>query len=219
MTHWEDQLAELVEHRGGALVAYATMLCGDPRTAEDLVQDAVVKVFARWRGTPAAPHPAPDPAARASVVVDGAGTRGTRRGDTAPDDLEAYVRRTVLTLYLDSYRRRRRWTDVLRLTARPDRTASHDDHADDRADVTAALARLTPTQRACVVLRYYDDLTVPLVAAQLGLAEGTVKRHLHDAAGTLRGLLGPVPASTAAPAAPAARPATSTTATTPGSAR
>ena len=35
------------------------------------------------------------------------------------------------------------------------------------------------------MLRYFDDLTVPQIAAQLGLAEGTVKRYLADASGKL----------------------------------
>ncbi|MEU8224790.1 RNA polymerase sigma factor [Kribbella sp. NPDC048915] len=47
--------------------------------------------------------------------------------------------------------------------------------------VRRALATLSPRQRACVVLRYYEDLTVPEIAAELDCAEGTVKRHLADA--------------------------------------
>ena len=57
-------------------------------------------------------------------------------------------------------------------------------------DVRAALAALPPQERACVVLRFYDDLTVPQIAAQLRLAEGTVKRYLSDASGKLTRTLG-----------------------------
>ena len=39
------------------------------------------------------------------------------------------------------------------------------------------------------MLRYFDDLTVPQIAASLGIAEGTVKRYLADASGRLAGLL------------------------------
>ena len=38
----------------------------------------------------------------------------------------------------------------------------------DRADIHAALRRLTPRERACIVLRHYEDLTVPEIAARLG---------------------------------------------------
>ncbi len=40
---------------------------------------------------------------------------------------------------------------------------------------------LSPRQRACVVLRYYQDLPIAQVASALGVAEGTVKRYLSEA--------------------------------------
>jgi RNA polymerase sigma-70 factor (ECF subfamily) len=56
-------------------------------------------------------------------------------------------------------------------------------------DVRAALAELPPRERACIVLRFYDDLTVPQIAERLGLAQGTVKRYLADASARLAQLL------------------------------
>ncbi len=50
------------------------------------------------------------------------------------------------------------------------------------------LATLRPDVRACVVLRFYEDLSVPDIAAQLELPAGTVKSHLHRAIATLRDL-------------------------------
>ena len=52
----------------------------------------------------------------------------------------------------------------------------------DRLLLMAALADLPPRQRACVVLRYYDDLSVEAVAETLGCRTGTVKSQ------TARGL-------------------------------
>ncbi|MGW2749086.1 sigma factor-like helix-turn-helix DNA-binding protein [Streptomyces sp. NPDC001450] len=43
------------------------------------------------------------------------------------------------------------------------------------------LRGLSPRQRACVVLRYHEDMSTAGVAARLGCGEGTVKRHLSDA--------------------------------------
>jgi len=47
-------------------------------------------------------------------------------------------------------------------------------------DLSAQLARLAPRERACVVLRYYDDLKVDDIAAQLEISPGAVKRYLSD---------------------------------------
>lgn len=46
---WEDQLRELVHARGTALLRYAYVLCGDQSQAEDLVQSAITRTFARRR--------------------------------------------------------------------------------------------------------------------------------------------------------------------------
>ena len=62
-----------------------------------------------------------------------------------------------------------------------------------RDAVRAALGDLSPRQRACVVLRYYDDLTVADIAATLGLAEGSVKRHLSYAMARIAARLATAP--------------------------
>ena len=54
-----------------------------------------------------------------------------------------------------------------------------------------ALNGLSPRQRACVVLRYYEDLPVAQVAAVLGVAEGAVKRYLSEAMARLAARLSP----------------------------
>lgn len=175
MDDWEHDMGELVRTRHRSLVGYAYLLSGDVRDAEDLVQDALVKVYSR-RSTPQ-PHAA-----------------------------EAYVRRAIYTIYLDGYRRRTRWSRIRHLTASADHQESTAPATGDQVDVAAALQRLSPRQRACVVLRHYDDLTVPQVADELGIAEGTVRRHVADAHAALRGLLADLaPAGARSTAASAGR--------------
>ncbi|HEY9338914.1 MAG TPA: SigE family RNA polymerase sigma factor [Kribbella sp.] len=119
--------------------------------------------------------------ASAGDLVQEALTRvfGRRRVGGDIDQLEAYIRRAMLNQYVDSRRRLARWNATRHLLVDP---PHHDDDRFAVADeVRRALSTLSPKQRACVVLRYYEDLTVPEIADELGCAEGTVKRHLSDA--------------------------------------
>ena len=63
------------------------------------------------------------------------------------------------------------------------------DAADTRDEVLAALEKLSPGQRAAVVMRYYLDLSDTEVAQRLSVPPGTVRRRLHDARQRLRSLL------------------------------
>ena len=159
----DEVFATLVRERGPALTGYAFLLTGDRAAAQDLVQDALIKVFVR-----------------------------ARTGFT-PDIAEAYVRRAVLTLFVDGYRRRRHFAGLRHLVAVPDHDSGVEPAAADRIDLRAALASLTPQERACIVLRFYEDLTVPDITDALGLAGGTVKRYLSNAIGKLEQRLGAMP--------------------------
>lgn len=161
---WAPVLDRLVRERRPALVRYAALLTGgDLRDADDLVQEALVRTFSRGRPL--------------------------REVEAA----EQYVRQAILRVFVDGYRRRQHWQRLRPLVAVPDVTPSRMASSDTGIDVRAALATLRPRPRACVVLRFYDDLTVPEIADRLGLAPGTVKRYLSDAATALEALLGPLP--------------------------
>jgi RNA polymerase sigma factor (sigma-70 family) len=58
-----------------------------------------------------------------------------------------------------------------------------------RPDVVEAVLGLSPQQRACIYLTYWADLTPLLIAEQLGIGEGTVKRYLARARAKLREVL------------------------------
>jgi RNA polymerase sigma-70 factor (ECF subfamily) len=55
--------------------------------------------------------------------------------------------------------------------------------------MAAALSRIRPEYRECVVLRYQEGLTHPEIAEILGLPAGTVKTHLHRARKELADIL------------------------------
>jgi RNA polymerase sigma factor (sigma-70 family) len=100
---------------------------------------------------------------------------------------EAYVRRAIPSVVID---RSRKFRPAPRDPAEQPHTAAPASDADAAMDVRSALRELSPRERACVVLRFYDDLTVAQIASHLGLADGTVKRYLSDASAKLAGLLG-----------------------------
>ena len=58
-----------------------------------------------------------------------------------------------------------------------------------RPEIVAAVAGLSPRQRACVYLTYWEDLTPPMIAERLGVGEGTVKKYLARARAKLREVL------------------------------
>lgn len=101
-------------------------------------------------------------------------------------DPEPYVRRILYTEHVSAWRRRR-VPEVLGASA-PDGLTAVGDDPERRLLLREALARLTPKQRAVLVLRYYEDLTETQAAAVLGCAPGTVKSQTRHALERLREL-------------------------------
>ncbi|MCR6712086.1 MAG: sigma-70 family RNA polymerase sigma factor [Demequina sp.] len=150
MGHWQAVAEELLRTRYGALVAHAAFVSGSREGAEDLVHDAFVATFSRVR---------PFPNATAA---------------------EGYVRRAIVTKYLDRTKAQARQRQAaLRAAAQP--TEMPDAAVGLGGDVTDVLAGLSPRERACVTLRYIDQLSTAETAHALGIAEGSVKRYLADA--------------------------------------
>ena len=98
-----------------------------------------------------------------------------RRVDRSGNPL-AYARRAVVNAAIDASRRPWR----REVPAEPgDDTDGYDPTADVgfRDELFAVLGALPPKQRACVVLRYYEDLSIEQTADLLGCSEGTVKSN------------------------------------------
>jgi RNA polymerase sigma-70 factor (sigma-E family) len=133
------------------LVALARLLVDDRGEAEEVVQEAFVRTFARRRELRRA------------------------AGDPTP-----YLRRAVVNLCRGGLRKRRtqRATPVPLPDDAPaaDRAVVQ---REDQAELLAALRRLPSRQRECVVLRYLLDASTDDTADTLGISAGSVKTHLH----------------------------------------
>jgi len=111
-----------------------------------------------------------------------------RRWDkTGALDPEAYVRRILYSRFVDGWRRRK--LRELPSPTPPDRAGGDEaGTAADRLTLRGALARLTPAQRAVLVLRFYEDLTEHQTAEALGISPNTVKSQTRVALQRLRDL-------------------------------
>ena len=113
---------------------------------------------------------------------------------TGTVDREAYVRKILYSRFVDGWRRRRLWE--LPWASPPDGTAPDEvGTAADRLTLRDALARLTPRQRAVLVLRFFEDLTEVQAADVLNVSPNTVKSQTRVALKRLRELVPDVVAS------------------------
>ena len=141
---------------------YAARLCGTDRAAaEDLVQDAYASVLGRFR-------------------ADGDRTLTI-----------AYVVTAVRHRFLDRVRGSNREERRLHLVHSAGIVADATDDAGDRRDaadspISTALADLPARDRAALVLRYIDDLSVPEVADTMGLSVHATESLLARARARLR---------------------------------
>ena len=148
------------------LVRALTIVSGDRETAADAVQEAFVRAHVRWR--------------RVRHYEDPVG----------------WVRRVAINRLHDDRRRAgRKQRAVDRLAALGRAHAAPADADVGRDALDELLATLPRQQRLATALFYVEELSVAEVAAALGLAEGTVKSHLHDARRRLRALLDDAPGS------------------------
>jgi RNA polymerase sigma-70 factor (sigma-E family) len=155
-----DDLREFLRTRLHRLSATAYLLTGDHHEAEDLLQNALVKVADKWRRI------------------------------ARTDDPDAYVWRLLYNEHISAWRRLTRRVSTVATPNLPDRPAGGDlaGGAVRRLLVEQALARLTPKQRAVIVLRYFQDLPESAAADVLGCSVGTVKSQTNHALRRLREL-------------------------------
>jgi RNA polymerase sigma-70 factor (sigma-E family) len=168
----EQGFREFAASHAASLRRTAYLFCGDWHTAEDLMQASLMKMYLAWK--------------RAKDL----------------DNVTAYARKVLLRTWLDE--KRRPWR----------RAEQHDGELPETADATAdpdlasarlwarelvhaALLQVPPRQRAVLVLRYFEDLSVAEVAVAMGCTEGTVKSQTARGLVALRAAVEKLDSSTA----------------------
>ena len=96
---------------------------------------------------------------------------------------DAWVRRVAIHLALRALQRERLW-QLVRSRLLPTEPARP-----SRYDLDGAIRQLPGSQRAAIVLHYYEDRPTADVAAVLGCSESTARVHLHHARKRLAELL------------------------------
>ena len=163
----ESALSDAIAAFGPVVYGVARRVLGDVTHAEEVAQDTFI---ALWR-RPGAFDPA----------------RGS---------LQTFLASVARNKAVDLVRKeesRRRTRDALISEAEAEGTSAEASTAElieERHQIKAALAKLTPVQREAVVLAYFGGRTYRQVAEELGIPEGTAKTRLRDALTRLRELIG-----------------------------
>lgn len=157
----ERDFTRFVQQQTSALIRTAYLLTGDGHTAEELVQDTLVRLYPKWQLVQAADVPL------------------------------AYVRRSLANSFVNHTRRpsrRETAVDYLPDFAEDGDRASQ---LDDRDHIWSLLRTLPQRQRAALVLRYFHDLPDIEIAAALDCRVGTVRSLISRGLATMRDTAAP----------------------------
>jgi RNA polymerase sigma-70 factor (ECF subfamily) len=151
----------LYERRHADMVRFAAFLTGDVHAAEDIAQEAFVRLLAAWEGL------------------------------SDHDRADAYLRVTIVNLVRGDHRRRatamRRTRPHLSLVASAEDDALG---RVGRQHVLDAVSALPLRQRACVVMRHWMRMSESEIAENLGLSVGSVRTHVKRGTASLQRTLG-----------------------------
>ena len=156
----EAAFVDLVRPRVDRLYAVAQRILRDADRAEDALQDALVVA---WRDL---------------------------RGLRDPDRFDAWLGRVLVRECIDQATRERRRTANLRVLpvdgpAAPDQLLT----LADRDQLDRGFRRLTPEQRAILVLHHFEGYAPGEIAELLGIPPGTARSRLHHAHRAMRAAL------------------------------
>lgn len=129
-------------------------------------------------------------ASQAEDVIQDVFVRAFSAIGALPDDqVGPYLRRCVVNAWKNEVRHRR--TATLAAPKLINREFVLEDSVEDRDAILAAIQDLPPRQRACIVLRYYEDLSDREIARLLECRISTVKSQSSRAIAKLRKVVSP----------------------------
>ena len=151
-----NRLADAYVRSAPGGIRLAFLLTGDRTVAEDLVQEAFVRFVGRLR-----------------FLRD-------------PDAFEPYLRRTIVNLSKNHFRRRAVERAFLEREGRRTEDVSTDPDVATYDSLRSALLRLPIRQRTALVLRYYEDLPDTTIAELLRCRQATVRSLVARGLAALR---------------------------------
>ncbi|PLY03715.1 MAG: RNA polymerase sigma factor [Desulfuromonas sp.] len=165
----ESSFEQLVTSHAPRLLALARRLVGTPDQAEDIVQEAFLRLH------------------RNLATFRGESSIGTWLYRTVTHVAIDHLRREKIRQRLFFFRSNNDSPDPLDLSydSRPDPDQMLVAHELSTV-MNRALKNLSARQRTIFVLRHHEGLAIKEIAATLKLEEGTVKAHLHRAMTALR---------------------------------
>lgn len=160
----EELVVKLFRAEGRSLVRLARLFVDDRDAAEDLVQEAFLRL------------------ARHAGKID------------AIDKAPAYLRSIVLNLARDHNRRglvslRHHASSGRDIDVVEDAVGDRLVRSEEHARVLEAVRRLPTRQRDCVTLRYFEEMPIDAIASTLGVSANSVKTHLQRAMAALDRML------------------------------
>lgn len=157
--HASEAVAALYREEAARLVGMLTVYVGDRGVAEELAQEAFLRLQRSWDRV------------------------------REPEAAAAYLRSVAFNLARSRFRRLARAVVPFAREVAVGSAEDGFVLRDDQRAVVAAVAQLPSQQRGCVVLRYYADLGIGDIARTLGISENSVKTHLRRALDRLETLL------------------------------
>jgi RNA polymerase sigma-70 factor (sigma-E family) len=154
------RLEDLYVRNAPSALRLAYFLCGDRDAAQDLVQDAFVRVAGRFAHL------------------------------RTPDAFDAYLRRTIVNLFTSQLRRRRLERAHLVRERAAAASPHVDDDPALRDELWRALGHLPSRQRAAIVLRFYEDLSEKETAEILRCSAGAANQLVTRGMAALRDHMG-----------------------------